>query len=167
MLQRRADGPPGPGVQHGRQAGTSRRRSGAAQARSAQSAMSSCVISCVLDTRSTASPCPRSLRHNGPGQEGVPVVRKEGLYTPNSCGFLGQKRSKTAKFRPKKACHQRSHRFVTAPFLEQKALKTANSEKCVFRVLRRMCCLGLQIRLFSAENRLQVFAVLQHGSPLN
>ena len=47
------------------------------------------------------------------------------------------------------------HRSV----LEQKALKTANSEKCVFRVLRLLCCLGLQIRAFSAENRLQVFAI--------
>ena len=52
-----------------------------------------------------------------------------------------------------------------APFLEQKALKTANSEKCVFCVLRLLCCLGLQIRSFSAENRLQVFAVLP--SPKN
>ena len=44
------------------------------------------------------------------------------LYTPNSCGF-----------------------FVTAPFLEQKAL-TANSENGVFWVLPLLCCLGLQIR---------------------
>ena len=33
---------------------------------------------------------------------------------------------------------------VTAPFLVQKALETANSEKFVFRVRRQMCCLGLQ-----------------------
>ena len=52
--------------------------------------------------------------------------------------------------------------FVTTPFLVQKALKTANSEKCVFRVRREKCCLGLQIRLFSAENLLQVFAVLRN-----
>ena len=84
------------------------------------------------------------------------VVRKGSLYYPINFRFLAKKRSKTAKFRPKILCHQRCHRFVTAPFLEQKALKTANSEKCVFRVLRQMCCLGLQIRSFSAENRLQV-----------
>ena len=34
------------------------------------------------------------------------VVRKGGLYQPNSWGFLGQKRLKTAKFRPKILCHQ-------------------------------------------------------------
>ena len=59
--------------------------------------------------------------------------------------------------------------FVTTPFLAQKALKTANSEKCVFCVRRQKCCLGLQIRLFSAENRLQVFAVLRnpYSTPKN
>ena len=90
------------------------------------------------------------------------VVRKGCLYYPINFRILVKKPAKTTKFRPKNACHQRCHRFVTAPFLEQKALKTANSEKCVFRVLRRMCCLGLQIRSFSAENRLQVFAVLRN-----
>ena len=35
-------------------------------------------------------------------------------------------------------------------------------EKCVFRVLRLLCCPGLQIRLFSAENLLHVFAVLRN-----
>ena len=42
------------------------------------------------------------------------------------------------------------------------AKSAENSEKCVFRVQRQMCCLGLQIRSFSAENRLQVFAVLRN-----
>ena len=41
----------------------------------------------------------------------------------------------------------------------QKALKTANSEKFVFRVRRQVWCLSLQIRSFS-EIGLQTFAVL-------
>ena len=55
------------------------------------------------------------------------------------------------------------------PFLVRKALKTGNSEKCVFRVLRLFCCPGPQIRSFSAENLLQVFAVLRNpfSSPKN
>ena len=90
------------------------------------------------------------------------VVRNVCLYYPILFRSLAKKRSKTAKFLRKILCHQRCHRFVTAPFLEQKSLKTENSEKCVFRVRRQMCCLGLQIRSFSAENRRQVFAVLRN-----
>ena len=41
----------------------------------------------------------------------------------------------------------------------QKALKTANSEKFVFSCQTSKWCLSLQIRLLSAENRLQTFAV--------
>ena len=76
---------------------------------------------------------------------------------------------KTAKFFNPLNVFPMSPVFVTTPFLVQKALKTANSEKCVFRVLRLLCCLGLQIRSFSAENLLQVFAVLRNpfSSPKN
>ena len=54
------------------------------------------------------------------------VVRKGCLYYPNYLGFLATKPAKTAYG------HQRCHRFVTAPFLVQKAPKTVNSKKCVF-----------------------------------
>ena len=90
------------------------------------------------------------------------VVRKEGLYHPNSFGFSVPKPCKTAKFFNPLNVFPMSPVFVTTPFLVQKALKTANSEKCVFRVRREKCCLSLQIRLFSAENLLQVFAVLRN-----
>ena len=79
------------------------------------------------------------------------VVRKEGLYPPNSFGFLVSKPCKTAKFFNPLNVFPMSPVFVTTPFLVQKALKTANSEKCVFRVLRLLCCPGLQIRSFSSE----------------
>ena len=97
------------------------------------------------------------------------VVRKGCLHQPNSFGFLVPKPCKTAKFFNPLNVFPMSPVFVTTPFLVQKALKTANSEKCVFRVRRQKCCLGLQIRLFSAENRLQVFAVLRnpYSTPKN
>ena len=97
------------------------------------------------------------------------VVRKDCLYTPNSFGFLVPKPCKTAKFFNPLNVFPMSPVFVTTPFLVQKALKTANSEKCVFSVRRQKCCLGLQIRLFSAENQLQVFAVLRnpYSTPKN
>ena len=41
--------------------------------------------------------------------------------------------------------------FVTAPFLVQKALKTATPKSSFFRVRRQMWCLSLQIRSFSVE----------------
>ena len=90
------------------------------------------------------------------------VVRTGCLYHPNSFGFLVPKPCKTAKFFNPLNVFPMSPVFVTTPFLEQKALKTANSEKCVFRALRLLCCPGLQIRSFSAENLLQVFAVLRN-----
>ena len=40
-----------------------------------------------------------------------------------------------------------------APFLVQKALKTVNSEKSVFRVRRQVGCLSLKFRSFSVERR--------------
>ena len=97
------------------------------------------------------------------------VVRNISLYHPNSFGFLVPKPCKTAKFFNPLNVFPMSPVFVTTPFLVQKALKTGNSEKCVFRVLRLFCCLGLQIRSFSAENLLQVFAVLRNpfSSPKN
>ena len=54
------------------------------------------------------------------------VVRKEGLYHPIP------KPCKTAKFFNPLNVFPMSPVFVTTPFLVQKALKTANSEKCVF-----------------------------------
>ena len=51
---------------------------------------------------------------------------------------------------------------VTTPFLVQKALKTAKSEKCVFSCPASKVRPGLQIRSFSCENLLQVFAVLRN-----
>ena len=68
---------------------------------------------------------------------------------------------KTAKFFNQLNVFPMSPVFVTTPFLVQKALKTANSEKFVFRVRRRKWCPSLQVRSFSAENRLQAFAVLR------
>ena len=60
------------------------------------------------------------------------VVRNVCLHTPNSWGFLVPKRSKTAKFFNQLNVFPMSPVFVTTPFLVQKALKTANSEKFVF-----------------------------------
>ena len=45
-----------------------------------------------------------------------------------------------------------------APFLVQKALKTANSEKPVFRVRRQV---SLKFRSFSVESRLQTLTLLR------
>ena len=47
-------------------------------------------------------------------------------------GFLVAKPCKTAKFFNPLNVFPMSPVFVTAPFLVQKALKTENSEKCVF-----------------------------------
>ena len=60
------------------------------------------------------------------------VVRNVCLYHPNSFGFLVPKPCKTAKFFNPLNVFSMSPVFVTTPFLVQKALKTANSEKCVF-----------------------------------
>ena len=58
------------------------------------------------------------------------VVRKEGLYHPINFRIWFPKPCKTAKFfNPLNVFPMV---FVTTPFLVQKALKTANSEKCVF-----------------------------------
>ena len=83
------------------------------------------------------------------------VVRNVCLFPPNSFGFLVAKPCKTAKFFNPLNVFPMSPVFVTTPFLVQKALKTENSEKCVFCVRRQKCSLGLQIRSFSAENLLQ------------
>ena len=88
--------------------------------------------------------------------------KEKGKNQPNSFGFLVAKPCKTAKFFNPLNVFPMSPVNVTAPFLVQKALKTANSEKCVFCVRRQKCSLGLQIRSFSAENLLQVFAVLRN-----
>ena len=82
--------------------------------------------------------------------------------TRNNQGLSGLIDVTSSKLLSKKWFQMGPPPKATAPFLEQKALKTANSEKCVFRVLRLLCCLGLQIRSFSAENLLQVFAVLRN-----
>ena len=121
----------------------------------------------LLDPGAPPQPQPAVLRRLLMATLGLSIVRNVCLYYPILFRIFAKKPAKTAKFRPKNACHQQSHRFVTAPFLEQKALKTANSEKCVFRVLRQMCCPGLQIRSFSAENLLQVFAVFYPEKPAN
>ena len=60
------------------------------------------------------------------------VVRKDSLYYPNHFGFLVPKPCKTAKFFNLLNVFPMSPVFVTAPFLVQKALKSANSEKFVF-----------------------------------
>ena len=67
------------------------------------------------------------------GAETVPeVVRNVCLYHPNSFGFLVPKPCKTGKFFNPLNVFSMSPVFVTTPFLVQKALKTENSEKCVF-----------------------------------
>ena len=76
--------------------------------------------------------------------------------------IFGPKTLQNSKFFNQLNVFPMSPVFVTTPFLVQKALKTANSEKCVFRALRQKCCLGFQIRSFSSENRFQVFAVLRN-----
>ena len=60
VLQRRADGPPGPGVQHGRQLPEVSSAFSPTQARSAQSAMSSCVISSTTSQSSFCALPPRT-----------------------------------------------------------------------------------------------------------
>ena len=112
----------------------------------------------VVPAPDVAKDCRLKFRHDVQGE----VVRNVCLYYPNSFGFLVPKPCKTAKFFNPLNVFSMSPVFVTTPFLEQKALKTANSEKCVFRALRLLCRLGLQIRSFSAENLLQVFAVLRN-----
>ena len=86
------------------------------------------------------------------------VVRKGCLYYPNSFGFLAFKPCKTAIFSNQLNVFLMSPVFVTTPFLVQKALKTVNSKKFVSDV--KKWCLSLQVRSFSAENRLQTFAAL-------
>ena len=61
-----------------------------------------------------------------------PKSRQTCLVNPNSFGFLVPKPCKTAKFFNPLNVFPMSPVFVTTPFLVQKALKTANSEKCVF-----------------------------------
>ena len=60
------------------------------------------------------------------------VVRKEGLYHPINFRIWFPKPCKTAKFFNPLNVFPMSPVFVTTPFLVQKALKTANSEKRVF-----------------------------------
>ena len=67
-----------------------------------------------------------------PGLRAQTVVRNVCLYYPNSFGFLVPKPCKTAKFFNPLNVFPMSPVNVTAPFLVQKALKTENSEKCVF-----------------------------------
>ena len=64
--------------------------------------------------------------------EALRVVRNVCLYHPNSFGFLVPKPCKTGKFFNPLNVFSMSPVFVTTPFLVQKALKTENSEKCVF-----------------------------------
>ena len=60
------------------------------------------------------------------------VVRKDCRYQPFNFRFLVPNPCKTAKFSNQLNVFPMSPVFVTAPFLVQKALKTTNSEKCVF-----------------------------------
>ena len=60
------------------------------------------------------------------------VVRKGCLYYPINFRIWVAKPCKTAKFFNPLNVFPMSPVNVTAPFLVQKALKTANSEKCVF-----------------------------------
>ena len=101
------------------------------------------------------------------GFGGAGVVRKECLYPPINFRIWVSKPCKTAKFFNPLNVFPMSPVFVTTPFLEQKALKTANSEKCVFRVLRQKCCPGLQIRSFSAENLLQPAEAHPQSQPVS
>ena len=76
--------------------------------------------------------------------------------------LFGEKPCKTAKFFNPLNVFPMSPVNVTTPFLVRKALKTANSEKCVFSCPASKVRPGLQIRSFSCENRFQVFAVLRN-----
>ena len=100
----------------------------------------------------------RHLEYREVWRKAARVVRNVCLYYPNSFGFLVAKPCKTAKFFNPLNVFPMSPVFVTTPFLVQKAQKTANSESAFFRVLRLLCCPGLQIRSFCSENRFQVFA---------
>ena len=60
------------------------------------------------------------------------VVRNVCLYYPINFRIWVPKPCKTAKFSNQLNVFPMSPVFVTTPFLVQKALKTANSEKCVF-----------------------------------
>ena len=90
------------------------------------------------------------------------VVRNIGLYYPINFRIWVRKPCKTAKFFNLLNVFPMSPFNVTAPFWEQKALKTAKSEKCVFSCPASKVRPGLQIRPFSCENLLQVFAVLRN-----
>ena len=66
------------------------------------------------------------------GFSNAPVVRNIGLYYPINFRFWVEKPCKTAKFSILLNVFRMSPVFVTAPFLVEKVLKTANSEKFVF-----------------------------------
>ena len=75
--------------------------------------------------------------------------------------IFGPKTLQNSKFFNQLNVFPMSPVFVTTPFLVQKALKTANSEKFVFLCQTSKWCPSLQVRSFSAENRLHAFAVLR------
>ena len=82
------------------------------------------------DWRRSASP-PRRCESSACGAT-QGVVRKGCLYYPILFRIWFAKPCKTAKFFNPLNVFPMSPVNVTAPFLVQKALKTANSEKCVF-----------------------------------
>ena len=101
-----------------------------------------------------------SARRNVAPETNAQAMSPRALSSQNAAQdhreVLVPKPCKTAKFFNPLNVFPMSPVFVTTPFLVQKALKMGNSEKRVFRALRLFCCLGLQIRSFSAENLLQV-----------
>ena len=112
-----------------------------------------------LDARPRAAlRLPLPARH-GLQLRGVHVHEADNVYDPLYGSFVGDQGAwSTAKMYFTVPPHGVAKLHFGAHFPNQ----TANSEKCVFRVLRLLCCLGLQIRSFSAENLLQVFAVLRN-----
>ena len=103
-----------------------------------------------LDRRGAAAPRRRPAdRGRAPPSVAAASSKERQLILPYSFSDFGQKTLQNSQISSKNASHQRCHRFVTALCL--------------------LCCLGLQIRSFSAENLLQVFAVLRNPfcSPKN
>ena len=98
------------------------------------------VARCRTGSPTPPSPCPSCARRTALSQWScrtwalwrAAVVRNVCLYTPNYFGFLVSKPCETAKFFNQLNVFPMSPVLVTAPFLVQKALKTANSEKFVF-----------------------------------
>ena len=88
---------------------------------------------CPAEPRQPAEPAPPRGRDSS-NEVGIPtsVVRNVCLYYPINFRIWVPKPCKTAKFSNQLNVFPMSPVFVTTPFLVQKALKTANSEKCVF-----------------------------------